>query len=89
MLEFKFTNQFKRDIKRAEKRRQNLTKLWKVIDLLCKQESLPERLRNHKLKGNWEDFLECHIEPDFLLIYKIEDNIVHLAGLGSHSDLFK
>lgn len=89
MLEFEFSNQFKRDIKRVEKRGRSLTKLWKVIDLLCRGEVLPERLRNHKLKGEWEDFMECHIEPDLLLIYNKKGNIIYLAGLGSHSDLFK
>ena len=58
------------------------------VDILKDGEDLPEKFRNHKLKGEWIDFMECHIEPDWLLIYKITATELFLTRTGTHSDLF-
>ncbi len=89
MLEIVFTGQFKRDVKRAEKRGKDLTKLWGVVEILRKGEPLPPRFRNHKLVGNRVGFWECHLEPDWLLVYSLEADALYLTGLGTHADLFR
>lgn len=88
MLEIDYGVRFSKDVKRLVKLGKKLAKLWKVVDLLCKEEALPAKHRNHKLSGDWEDFWECHIEPDWLLIYTLTDQSVILVASGSHSDLF-
>ena len=90
-LAIKVTNYFKRDQKRLRKRNKNLKKLTEVIDLLADKKELPKKYNDHLLKGNFIDRRECHIEPDWLLIYRIEDNhkLLVLERTGSHSDLFK
>ena len=60
-----------------------------VVYLLLCGEKLPEKYKNHQLKGNYSGYYECHITPDLLLIYKIKDNTLNLARLGSHSELFR
>ncbi|MBF5059137.1 type II toxin-antitoxin system YafQ family toxin [Candidatus Neptunochlamydia vexilliferae] len=72
MLEIIRTTQFKRDVKRLIKQRKKLEKLKQVINKLVEEEPLPTKLRNHKLSGNYRGRWECHIEPDWLLIYKLE-----------------
>jgi len=79
---------FRKDLKRIRKRRYDLAKLEVVIDLLREEQSLPPQRRDHPLKGQWQDFRECHIEPDWLLIYQITDEHVILARTGTHADLF-
>lgn len=81
-------NSFDKDLKKAKKQNKNLPKLDKIIKLLARGESLSWKYKDHKLKGNWEGYRECHIEPDWLLIYKITENEVRLARTGSHSELF-
>ena len=80
----------KRDAKRMKKRGKDLGKLTTALNLLAGQESMPERYFDHQLSGNLKDFRECHIEPDWLLIYQIfEDTLILSAtGTGTHSDLF-
>lgn len=82
------TNQFKKDIKRAKKRGKDLSKLKMVIDLLLAEQMLPPKNRDHSLGGNWEGHRDCHIEPDWILIYKILDDEIRLERTGTHSDLF-
>jgi len=91
MLEIVYTNKMKRDAKRMKKRGKDLTKLVAVLDLLASQAPVPEKYRDHPLKGEWHDYRECHIEPDWLLIYQIfEDKLILSAsGTGTHSDLFE
>ncbi len=86
----KFTSQFKKDIKLAGNRSKNLDELFSVIEALADDVSLEERYRDHSLKGKYSGYRECHIEPDWLLVYqKVEDCLVLiLYRLGSHSDLF-
>jgi mRNA interferase YafQ len=80
--------QFKRDVKRIIKRGKDTNKLKKIIHLLVKAERLPPENKDHQLKGTLKDCRECHIEPDWLLIYRIEGSELCLARTGSHSDLF-
>lgn len=86
----KFTSKFKKDYKLAIKQKQNMELLDEVITVLAKGEELDEKYKDHDLKGNWKGHRECHVLPDFLLIYRYDDNVLvlTLARLGSHSDLF-
>lgn len=92
MLRPGFSGQFKRDYKLALKRGLDRKKLEEVITLLCAETPLPERYRDHALVNsrNYKDMRECHIQPDWLLIYKVvrETLILELIRTGSHSDLF-
>ena len=87
----KFTSRFKKDLKLAKKQGKNIDKLFEIVEKIAKDETLDEKFRDHSLAGNYKDVRECHIEPDFLLIYeKFEDILVlSLVRVGSHSDLFK
>ncbi len=80
--------QFRRDVKRLIKRRKDINKLKKIINLLVNAEKLPQKKIDHKLKGALKDCRECHIEPDWLLIYRIEGSELCLVRTGSHADLF-
>lgn len=86
----KSTSQFKKDYKLAMKRGLDISLLEDIIAKLALGESLPEKNRDHALSGNWNGYRECHILPDWLLIYKLEDNvlILTLARTGTHSNLF-
>jgi mRNA interferase YafQ len=81
--------QFKKDVKRLEKRRKDLNKLKKIIRTLVAAEELPLRYRDHPLKGTLKDCRECHVEGDWLLIYRIEGSELCLVRTGTHSDLFE
>jgi mRNA interferase YafQ len=70
------------------RRSKDRAKLQRVILSLVHQEPLPPRLRDHALTGNWAGYRECHIEPDWLLIYEITGTELQLARTGTHSDLF-
>ena len=80
--------QFKRDVKKASKRGSDLEKLKTLLILLIEQKPLPQHYVDHPLGGNWKGFRDAHIEPDWLLIYRIADDELHLARTGTHSDLF-
>lgn len=86
----RFTSAFKRDYKLMLKRRLPVDKLQAVVAKLSNGESLPERNRDHSLGGNWANHRECHIAPDWILIYQIHENILvlELTRTGSHADLF-
>ncbi len=88
MLPIRPTSQFKKDFKKAVKQGRKTDALAYILDRLAKMESLPSQYQDHKLKGNWRDFRECHIEPDLLLIYAITDFELRPTRLGSHSELF-
>ena len=85
------TTQFKRDTKLAQRRGYNMDLLREVIELLAQGDPLPEKYRDHALSGDFVGHRECHIQPDWLLIYKkLEKEIIlELARNGTHSDLFK
>lgn len=81
------SSQFKRDVKLAQKRGKDMSKLREAILLLAAGEELPPRLRDHPLSGNWKRHRDCHLEPDWLLLYKIDGTDLYLARMGSHADL--
>ena len=84
------TSQFKRDYKRMKKRGLNMNELQVVLDKLCAEKPLDERHRDHALIGRYVGFRECHIRPDWLLVYAIDkDKLILVASrTGTHSDLF-
>lgn len=85
----KATTRFSKDMKRIQKQGKNLDKLFVVIDKLANGETLEQKYKDHALSGNYEGFRDCHIEPDWLLIYMYDDGelILYLSRTGSHSDL--
>lgn len=88
MLILSTTTQFRRDLKLQKKRGYDMEKLEPVLEKLVSGYPLDEKYRNHKLTGNYADRWECHIEPDWLLIYRITKTTLFLERTGSHSDLF-
>ena len=89
-LTIKTTKRFDKDLKKLKKRKYDLKLLTKIINKLSDSEVLPEKYRDHYLTGDYKGFRECHIQPDWLLIYKIDKNILvlTLSRTGTHSDLF-
>ena len=81
---------FEKDIKNLKKQNKDLTELFDVIDVISKGETLDKKYRDHKLVGNFNNYRECHIENDFLLVYKIEKDklILILYRTGTHSEIF-
>ncbi|MFC1782433.1 type II toxin-antitoxin system YafQ family toxin [Planctomycetota bacterium] len=88
-MKIKFAGQFKRDFKRAKKQKKNLDALEDIITKLVRGKKLGPRYHDHKLHGEWAEHKCCHIQPDWLLIYKIESNTLYLGRVGSHAELFK
>ncbi len=83
------TSTFKKDYKRMQKRGVVIDRLFALIQLLVEGKQLEDRHRDHLLHGQYEGNRECHVEPNWLLIYTITDKELGLARTGSHSDLFK
>ena len=89
MKEIRKTSQFKKDFKRFSKYEEKVKTLFSIIKRLQKGESLPPEFNPHSLKGEWKQYMECHIDDDYLLIWFDKDeNILKLVRLGSHSELF-
>lgn len=90
MYDIQITSRFKKDLKTAIKRGYSMESLNNVVDMLASGQSLPEKNKDHSLSGNWSNYRECHVAPDWLLIYKIENDILvlTLVRTGTHSDLF-
>ena len=87
MLDYAFTNQFKKDLKLLKKRSKNLEKIFDIIVLLIWEESLPDRYREHKLHGDLEGITECHVEGDWIMAYIIDEGKrITFAFTGTHSD---
>ncbi len=84
-----YTTQFKKDYKRIKKQNKNLNQLQAVIEKLVAGKKLEPKYRDHRLPGNWNDHRDCHIEPNWILIYRIENEELILERTGSHSELFK
>ncbi|MFZ5834289.1 MAG: type II toxin-antitoxin system YafQ family toxin [Pseudomonadota bacterium] len=84
----RYTGQFKRDVKRAQRRGKDMEKLRRVISLLLEGQPLPRELGDHPLKGEWKPSRDLHIEPDWVLIYCMEGETVRFERTGTHSDLF-
>ena len=87
MFCLKYSNHFKKDLKYYKYKDEVLVELKKVLDFLIKGDCLPEKNYNHSLRGEFKECFECHVKPDFILIYKIEDSIILLLRIGSHSDI--
>jgi mRNA interferase YafQ len=81
-------SKFRRDVKLAQRRGKDMSKLRAVILLLIEGKPLPLRLKDHPLSGDWELHRDCHLEPDWLLLYKIDGGDLYLVRTGSHADLF-
>ena len=89
--EVRFTSRFKKDIKLAQKQGKDIEKLFAVVGLLANGHTLPPQYRDHDLSGDYRGCRECHIEPDWRLIYEINNGllVLMLNRAGSHSELFK
>lgn len=90
MLEIVLSNRFKKDLKLAARRGYNFELLDEIVNKLAHRELLPEKNKDHALSGDYAGCRECHIAPDWLLVYQIEDSelILYLMRTGTHSDLF-
>jgi len=88
MLKPVYSKRFDKDIKRIIRQGKNVEKLKKIIHMLIYQEKLDERYKNHPLKGDYKDCWDCHIEPDWVLIYRIEGEFIQFIRTGSHANLF-
>ena len=90
MLDIRRTTQFKKDLKKIIKQRKDLSLLEDIIQLLQRLEPLKQKHNDHFLVGNWNGYRECHINPDWLLIYKVDEELqlLRLMRTGSHSELF-
>ncbi|MDR3314731.1 MAG: type II toxin-antitoxin system YafQ family toxin [Oscillospiraceae bacterium] len=90
MLKVEFTNKMKRDFKRMQKRGKDMQKLDAALRLLVSQNGMPLQYKDHPLKGEMAEYRECHVEADWLLVYRVfEDELLLLAtGTGTHADLF-
>lgn len=90
MLKVEYSTRFKRDYKRMMKRGCREEDFRNVLSYLIKQENLPPKYRDHELTGNYKGFRECHINPDWLLVYEVREDelILVLVRTGTHSDLF-
>ncbi len=82
------SSRFKRDERRAKVRGRDLTKLRSLLAALIEQEPLPARYRDHLLRGIWKGYREAHLEPDWLVICRVQGDELHLVRTGAHSDLF-
>ena len=87
-LELRTTTAFERDLRRIGKQGKDLDKLETVVNILQAREQLPARCRPHPLRGIWAGHWDCHVEPDWLLLYKVTDDVLILVRTGSHADLF-
>lgn len=83
-----YTNKFKKDYKRILKQNKDVTKLERVVKFLETGQDLPQKYKNHRLIGDYSGYWECHIEPDWLLIYENEEESIVLVRTGSHAMLF-
>ena len=84
-----YTSQFKKDFKKIVSQGKDISKLELVLDLLLEGEKLPSKFKDHSLVGKWKNHRDCHIEPDWILIYRLLEDALILERMGSHSQLFK
>ena len=87
-LELLTTTAFEKDMRRIRRQGKDLDKLDAIVNLLQEQERLPERCRPHPLRGDWTGHWDCHVEPDWLLLYKLTGKELVLVRTGSHTELF-
>ncbi len=90
MLTINYHTSFKKEFKKIIKRGYDISQFNKVVDMLANEEKLPEKYRDHNLHGKYDGFRECHIQPDWLLVYRIDKGklTLTLTHTGTHSDLF-
>lgn len=89
MYKLEYSSQFKRDFKKVTKMPiPDIVEVGNVISTLQRGDTLPEKYVDHSLSGNWAGFRDCHIKPDLVLIYQIDNEVLQLARIGSHSELF-
>ena len=88
MLKPVYLRSFEREIEKAKKRGLDMSKIKTIIEALIEEKPLAAKHKNHKLKGDYVGYWECHIEPDWLLVYKKDDQHIYFARTGTHSDLF-
>lgn len=88
MLDYIYTNTFKKDVGRIKKRGLDTDLLKFVLNEIIEEKELPKKFKNHKLSGNWKGRFECHLSPDWILIYKIDKRTVIFERTGTHADLF-
>ena len=84
-----FTSRFKKDIKLLKKQNKDMTKLQEVFDILIEDDPIPQKYKDHPLRGNMKGFRDLHIESDWVLVYYIDGNDIHLTATGSHSRILK
>ncbi|MET0154737.1 MAG: type II toxin-antitoxin system YafQ family toxin [Rickettsiales bacterium] len=89
MLHIYETSQFKKDSKRVVKQGKSYDELIDAIEILAAPSPLSAKYRDHALSGNWQGYRECHVRPDWLLIYAVQGDTLFLARTGSHAELFK
>jgi mRNA interferase YafQ len=82
------TTAFEKDVRRLGKQAADLDKLEEIVDLLQSQQPLPARCRPHALRGNWSGHWDCHVKPDWLLLYRVTETELILVRTGSHAELF-
>lgn len=87
-LEINIMNACRRDIRKLQRQGKNLEELYAAVEILAEGNALPDKYRDHNLTGNWRGFRECHIRPDWLLIYRVVEQELQLTRSGSHSELF-
>jgi mRNA interferase YafQ len=87
-LEIRTTTAFERDLRRIKKQGKDLDKLEAIVTVLQSQKQLPARCHPHPLRGPWEGHWDCHIAPDWILLYKLAAEALILVRTGSHADLF-
>ena len=88
-MKIKYTSQFKKDYKRIKRQNKDLTKLQTFIEKLVSGEKLETKYKDHGLTGSLKGYRDCHLEPDWLIIYKLSDDVLILERTGTHSELFK
>lgn len=88
MLDRKFSTRFKKDLKKFQHKKEVIQEFNEVLKLLLQGVKLPGKFKDHELSGNYVNYRECHVKPDVLLVYRIENNELYLYRLGSHSELF-
>lgn len=89
MLQPIYEKRFAKEVEKAKKRGKGMEKLKDIMEMLIHEKTLPIKNRNHKLKGDFVNYWECHIEPNWLLIYKLTAKEVIFARTGTHADLFE
>ncbi len=89
MKKAKYTTRFKKDLKRQKQRGKRSDYIKNIIEIICDTGDAPVECKPHNLIGNWQNYRECHIQPDWLLIYEVGHDFVIFYRTGSHSDLFK